>query len=134
MLSIIYASSASKNTDLKTVQKILNESCKHNKKNDITGCLLFDGDYFLQYFEGKNKKVEALYRKIKSDKRHNNIKLIDKKEIKTRNFAQWSMAFVNQAHITKKILKNKTDRDSFKPHLYSYKIALNLMRELSCKL
>lgn len=72
---------------------MLVQARKANKKNDITGCLLFYGSEFVQYLEGKQTAVLRLFDNIQSDDRHHDVELISHSHIKTREFDKWTMAY-----------------------------------------
>lgn len=44
-----------------------------NRDRDITGMLVFDGQYFMQVLEGPRQKVTALYELIQTDPRHEEV-------------------------------------------------------------
>ena len=55
--------------------------------------------------EGEEEEVYNLHNRIKKDKRHSNITVVFKEEIKERKFAQWSMAF-HEFDNTNQFIKN----------------------------
>jgi hypothetical protein len=66
---------------------------KNNMDHGITGILLFASGVVMQYIEGNNKKIDALYSNIVSDERHHNfIKLFDE-DINNKIFKDWGMKF-----------------------------------------
>lgn len=67
-----------------------------NKKADITGALLIDGDWFVQTLEGEESAVRALYDHIEKDKRHERLSVIDAQDVEDRVFSRWSMARVSE--------------------------------------
>lgn len=52
-------------------------------------CLL-DGVY-MQYLEGEEVVVDQLFEQIRADKRHVGATVLERRAIKQRAFAQWSM-------------------------------------------
>ena len=62
---LIYTSTASDRCDQKQVEEILEVSMKLNAVNGITGILYYSSQYFMQYLEGSDEKVEATYARIK---------------------------------------------------------------------
>ncbi len=92
LLQIIYASdlSGSNESELST---ILNASVRNNEKNEITGMLIYKNSRFLQVLEGKKEAVLETYERISKDPRHQNIVLLLKDEIESRDFQDWSMGF-----------------------------------------
>jgi len=70
-----------------------------NKKNNISGLMLYCENNIIQYIEGNKKELYNLYNKIKTDSRHYNIiKVMDEKIIK-RNFVAWDMGFKELSYI-----------------------------------
>ena len=57
----------------KNIKNILETSNINNKKNKVTGCLIYRQDLYLQFLEGPQKELEFTYNKILSDKRHTDI-------------------------------------------------------------
>lgn len=77
--------------DEKVLNSILEQSKRNNEKNQITGALICRSDLYLQYLEGPAHKIDFIYSKIKTDKRHTNVKLLGDARSKRRLFANWSM-------------------------------------------
>lgn len=94
MLEVCYISSANRKYKKRDLVRLLRQARVNNEKNDITGLLLYDGiGTFLQTFEGDEESVEALFAKIKLDKRHKRVNLLGKRDIKQRSFGDWQMGF-----------------------------------------
>ena len=64
-----------------------------NKKNNITGLLLYSPTAFLQVVEGNRDVVQKLYDKIIMDCRHFQVTQLVNGNIAKREFGDWSMAF-----------------------------------------
>jgi hypothetical protein len=45
--------------------------------------------------EGERSRINALYRRISADKRHQDVEILHYEEIHERRFGQWSMALVH---------------------------------------
>ncbi len=73
---------------------IFSTARSNNKKLDVTGALLTDGDWFVQVLEGEESVVRDLYGRIGHDKRHERISLVDARDVDDRVFARWAMAKV----------------------------------------
>ena len=92
---IIYMSAATgfmKDDDLLT---LLNECQEKNSINDISGILLYKDGSFMQYIEGEQKNIKALYNKICWDKRHRHVIKIQEGNSRERIFEGWTMGFYN---------------------------------------
>lgn len=74
------------------VQSILDVAQRNNKKTDVTGALLWSGDYFCQVIEGANDSLEDLFETIQMDSRHNEITVLHFEPIDRRSFSEWAMA------------------------------------------
>ena len=90
---MIYSSIASPSLNKNDVLNILEASQKNNLKKEITGCMLYYNDAFLQILEGNQDVVESLYAKIEQDKRHYGARLVYSDTKEERLFKDWSMAF-----------------------------------------
>ncbi len=93
MYELIYRSVATPNLNANDIENILETARNFNSKNEITGCLLFHNNEFIQIIEGEKIKVLDIYYKIKNDKRHKSVLLLAENEIKDRIFPKWSMAY-----------------------------------------
>ncbi len=72
---------------------ILVESRRNNARDGITGLLFFDGKRFLQALEGDEATVDATFRRIEGDRRHHGLVVLSIREIASREFGEWSMAY-----------------------------------------
>jgi len=93
MYELIYYSIAPENTDEVTIAKILSDSREFNEKNNITGCLLYHSNQFLQILEGDEQIVKALFAKIEKDQRHTDVMLMNEGVKEERYFSGWNMAY-----------------------------------------
>jgi hypothetical protein len=73
---------------------ILEKSHTNNKKANITGILCQGAGLWLQALEGERSQVNSLFSRIMADRKHQNLEILSMKEIKQRQFGQWSMALV----------------------------------------
>ncbi len=93
MYELIYRSVVKPNLNASDIEKILKTARNFNSKNEITGCLLFHNNEFIQILEGDKSILHALYNSIKKDNRHNKVMLLAESETKDRVFPSWSMAY-----------------------------------------
>lgn len=93
MYELIYHSAARKNLDANDIENILKTARNFNSQNEITGCLLFHNNEFIQILEGEKTKLLELYNSIKKDDRHTNVMLLAQAEKQDRIFPNWSMAY-----------------------------------------
>jgi hypothetical protein len=90
---LIYYSVASPSLNGNDISNILEVSQENNSKNNITGCLLYHNDAFLQILEGESEVIESLYLKIEQDKRHYSARRVYNDNKEKRSFTNWGMAF-----------------------------------------
>ena len=93
MYELIYRSVAKDDLNADDIEKILETARNFNFQNEITGCLLFHNNEFIQILEGEKHKLLELYDSIKKDKRHRNVMLLAEAEKQERVFPNWSMAY-----------------------------------------
>ena len=91
-----YKSDFEKSTDSKDVEDIIKVAINKNKEFNVTGCLIVYQKTFFQILEGSKKNVLEIYKTLKNDKRHKNIKLIWKGAKINRLFGDWSMALISE--------------------------------------
>lgn len=93
MIRLLYISSAAKPMSDEELLELLQECRRNNHKEGITGMLLYYCETFIQVLEGKEEDIEALFKTLKKDPRHNNVTVLEKKRITERKFPEWSMGF-----------------------------------------
>jgi hypothetical protein len=72
---------------------ILKSSRVFNKKQNISGMLVYLREKFIQVLEGEYATVNALYRHIKEDSRHRKVTMVLEGNSEQRIFKDWSMGF-----------------------------------------
>ncbi len=90
---IIYLSKSSRVLHPQEIEILLSTSRRNNIDNNITGILLYAQSYFLQVLEGPTRDLNELFKRIATDNRHYQIKLLSKKKITNRKFPKWKMGF-----------------------------------------
>ena len=104
LIRIIYVSKASSSLPLE-LKEILAVARKNNPSTGITGAMcLIDGVY-LQYLEGTESVVDALYKKIESDSRHSVPNVLERRSISERTFPGWAMALLTWNDETKALFR-----------------------------
>lgn len=91
MIRILYFSTARADLSSAEVDEIVSHAALKNKANGITGALAYNGRNFCQLLEGDEAPVMALITAIEADPRHSGFKILDRKEIGSAHFAEWSM-------------------------------------------
>lgn len=93
MFFIIYRSTAYPAIGLHQIRDLLDRARDYNRANDITGCLLYHNNEFVQYLEGDEPLVAKLFDKIRTDRRHTDVVPLYSGHINGREFENWSMAY-----------------------------------------
>lgn len=93
MYEITYYSLARTNLRADDISAILNTSRNNNLKDNITGCLLYHKNQFIQILEGEKVRIDELLTKIKRDDRHSFFYLLSEGEKEERTFPTWTMAY-----------------------------------------
>lgn len=73
---------------------LLDDSRARNQAAGITGMMIYHEREFMQLLEGERSVIEALYERIQADRRHQQVYRLWDGPIATRNFDDWTMAFV----------------------------------------
>lgn len=93
MIRLVYASSATRDMSEDDLLSLLEQSRSRNKRQNVTGMLLYIGESFIQVLEGGEKDVSEIYEDIRKDDRNIGNILIVKETISERAFPDWSMGF-----------------------------------------
>ena len=93
VFQLIYISAANHNFTEEELESLLRAARENNQSLNITGMLLFHEGSFIQALEGDKVSVEALYRKIGTDKRHEETRVLYRGDAPDRDFKNWSMGF-----------------------------------------
>jgi hypothetical protein len=91
LIHVIYVSSAAPDISEHETVKFLNEARQANRKNDVSGMMLYIGGCFLQLLEGEANNVDIVCRAIFRDNRE--MKMILREPIAEREFPEWTMGF-----------------------------------------
>lgn len=91
---LLYVSRARGPQTTTVTTSILLQAQAHNKAQGITGVLCQGQGFFFQVLEGGRGRVNALYRRICADTRHQDVELLRYEDISERKFSPWSMALV----------------------------------------
>ncbi|MCG9791900.1 BLUF domain-containing protein [Flavobacterium algicola] len=95
MYQLNYRSISREGLELKDLNDILDEAIAFNASKNISGCLIYHNDNFVQILEGEKKDVLDVYERVKKDKRHHSVTLLWETAVQKRHFAEWNMAYYN---------------------------------------
>jgi hypothetical protein len=82
---------------LDQIYRITDKAQSLNAGRDITGVLLFSGEYFAQVLEGPEDEVRRAYARIQTDARHADCRILFEEFTTQRSFAEWRMQFFSVA-------------------------------------
>ncbi|HQU70674.1 MAG TPA: BLUF domain-containing protein [Calditrichia bacterium] len=95
MIQLVYVSSAKKLLSEEELLTLLEQSRANNEKSGVTGMLLYQDGNFMQVLEGEEAVVKEINAKISADPRHYQVITLLQRNIKKREFPEWSMGFRN---------------------------------------
>lgn len=130
LVRLVYASTISDHFSADDIESILKKARKNNKELNVTGLLCFNRKYFLQCLEGSRTNVNTIYHRILNDPKHNNIVMLDYKEIITREFDQWEMGYMPESSLTAPLNLKFSGTPEFGPYDMSGESAHQLMLQL----
>jgi hypothetical protein len=93
MYHLVYTSHATHPFSEPDLIGLLKECREFNRKNGITGMLLYIQGKFIQVLEGQKEVVIRLFEGIAQDPRHQRVAVIIEGESCERIFKDWSMGF-----------------------------------------
>ena len=95
---ICYASEATSSNEqlMVDLREILTRAMHFNYVHEIQGVLYYADRYFFQCLEGEKTQILDLLESIRKDARHENLKVLQQKDIEHMNFKDWSMKFVRK--------------------------------------
>lgn len=135
MIHLIYISSATSLPTENDLKELLVQSRDRNKRQNITGMLLYDNMLYMQVLEGSAKDVHDIYNAIQNDPRNTAVITLTEEEITQRDFPTWRMGFKNLASCLPEelpgfadIFNGKLDKASV---IANKTIAANLLRNFA---
>jgi len=93
IIKLVYCSRASELPSPMQLDELLGTARSFNAAHNVSGILLYKDGSFFQYLEGEREVVEALFERIKRDKRHYAVRLLLSNPINERVFNNWQMGF-----------------------------------------
>ncbi len=88
---LIYVSQAAKAMSPEALDNLQQQASAANRTAGITGCLVYQDGYFMQMLEGEREALFKLIDKIKSDKRHRNLRIVIESTARQRVFPDWGL-------------------------------------------
>ncbi len=93
IFQLLYVSGASRPITRDDITQILAASRRNNAALDVTGCLLYADQTFIQVLEGEKATVERVAARIRQDMRHRNFMVLVEQHGSSRAFGDWQMGF-----------------------------------------
>ena len=101
------------------VAEILAASIANNRRDEITGALLYDDKWFAQALEGGERAVTNTFERILRDQRHCDVTLVAMGPIVERRFAASPMAVVVRGVDNSDLFRHFGESERFDPALMS---------------
>ena len=113
LYSLIYMSTPIRHFDHNELEQLAQESQRNNAPKDITGLLLYSGDFFLQALKGDYEQLNALYARLENDDRHRDLEVLIGAPATQRLFPDWAMGVLDVSEsnrIDPELLREICDR------------------------
>lgn len=94
LLALAYASQAIEGLPDGKIDQLTRDASSFNAMAGVTGLLVFDGARFLQYVEGPEDGIEAVYSRIRFAKSHSDLVELARGRVSKRRFPYWSMRWI----------------------------------------
>ena len=111
--------------------QILSASNRNNQKNDITGALVFDDQWFVQILEGDRAQVWTTFDRIREDARHSDVVIAEVVDLDARNFANWWMGLATRTAATELLFAPYLHHGRLDPRQMAASDMLALVKTLS---
>lgn len=99
LFQIFYVSRATSAFDGTSIESQLHYWRRSNAGLRVTGCLLFSGRCFAQVLEGEQAVVRMLARRIATDPRHADVRVLGQTRRAEREYADWTMGYLHDVTI-----------------------------------
>src|ERR1700744_1435256 len=90
---LLYLSAATRWFNGEELEALLAVSQRNNRREQLTGVLLYGQNNFIQLLEGPETHVQRIFEHIKKDQRHSDVTVIASGYIRERCFPDWFMGF-----------------------------------------
>jgi hypothetical protein len=89
--ALIYRSRAVQSLSAPDLLRLTQQAQARNRRESITGLVVYDSETFFQWLEGPAANVARLMGSIRNDPRHTDIEIIDDQSVAGRRFGEWDM-------------------------------------------
>jgi hypothetical protein len=91
LLRLIYVSRVARQVRFADAEQIACDAAESNRARQLTGLLVYSPTHFIQVLEGESADVLTLISRIRLDNRHVELRILDQREVVTREFGDWAM-------------------------------------------
>ena len=91
MIRLVYVSMADQALNQDGLLELVQRAAVANRRDDITGLLLFNRRNFLQLLEGRSGRVSGLMARIRADHRHHGVSIIAQRRVDAPACGSWGM-------------------------------------------
>jgi hypothetical protein len=88
---VVYRSRAVAPLSPGDLQRLIAAAQARNRREAVTGVVLYDNDCFFQWLEGPAPSVARIMGSIRQDPRHADIEVLNDQSSQDRFFGDWSM-------------------------------------------
>lgn len=131
LIRLIYASRVAPGVDSRHVRDILAASQRNNHDRGVSGVLLFNSGYFLQWLEGGRRAVNERFRVIGADARHRDAQILCYETVSNRTFPGWTMGYTGEGGMNAELLFRYSEGTGFDPFALTADAATAMVRELA---
>ncbi|MHA7871192.1 MAG: BLUF domain-containing protein [Hyphococcus sp.] len=89
--AVLYRSKANRALQSPELIALVQRAKMYNQAASLTGFILYDEDYFLQWLEGPEAELRRAFDRISRDQRHDDIEILSDGEIPARLFGGWNL-------------------------------------------
>ncbi|WP_455810689.1 diguanylate phosphodiesterase [Pseudomonas graminis] len=100
LTTLIYRSRLCKSVSPHFLERLAGKAQRFNETVNVTGILLFDGDYFFQILEGPSESIDQVFRRVSADPRHTQIVQLMRDYAPDRRFGKLGMAVIDMRNAT----------------------------------
>ena len=93
LLQMVYVSLSPHNLTEDDLAELLIEIRDKNKRQNVTGLLMYHDGAFIQVIEGQKEVIDELYEQLKKDERHHTLLVLLEEYVDHRSFPDWSMGY-----------------------------------------
>ncbi len=95
--AVVYTSERSEGVTEEQAVRLAADAERFNRLAGVTGVLLSDGQRFLQYFEGPEDGVSAVYARVQASRSHTALLELASGTVHQRLFPYWGMHMISVA-------------------------------------